>query len=137
MLARKASGDRKEAHTWAKMHGKRIRYESNGTLYELAALCNGKPLYYKTLNSRAAISTAANRVGSASLYNLDGAGITVGVWDGGQVLTTHPEFGSRITIKDSASSSHYHATHVGGTIGASGVDANAKGMAPSADIDSS
>ncbi len=45
--------------------------------------------------------------------------------------STHREFGSRVTLEDIAAV-HYHSTHVGGTIGAEGIDANAQGMAPAA-----
>ena len=61
--------------------------------------------------------------------------MTVGIWDGGSVLSTHQEFDGRVNVKDGAAS-HYHSTHVGGTIGAKGVVTSAKGMAPSANIDS-
>ena len=56
-------------------------------------------------------------------------------WDGGSVLTTHQEFGGRVANLDGVAS-HYHSTHVGGTIGAAGVVTNAKGMAPAVCIDS-
>jgi hypothetical protein len=134
-LAKRAAEDKQNARAWAQARSKPIRFERNGTLYELAAVRNGKPLYYKTLNYRAAISTAADQVRSTSPYNLDGEGVTVGVWDGGEALTTHQEFGGRVTDKDNVDS-HFHATHVGGTIGASGVQSNAKGMAPAVSIDS-
>ncbi|MEN8255252.1 MAG: S8 family serine peptidase, partial [Verrucomicrobiota bacterium] len=58
-----------------------------------------------------------------------------GVWDGGEVLISHQEFSGRVTDKDGVDS-HYHATHVGGTIGASGIQSSAKGMAPEVLIDS-
>ena len=35
---------------------------------------------------------------------------------------------------DGASVTHYHSTHVAGTIMASGVQANSKGMAPAANL---
>ena len=134
-LARQSAEDKQKARGWAKAHGKPMRFEQNGVLYELMAIYNGKPLYYHTLNINAAISTAANLVRNTAPYNLDGTGVVVGVWDGGEVLTTHQEFNGRVTDRDNVSS-HDHATHVGGTIGASGVDSQAKGMAPAALIDS-
>lgn len=107
----------------------------DGRFFELMRLDDGRPVYYITTNVNAAISTAANLVRNTSPFNVDGTGIVVGIWDAGSVLSTHQEFGGRVTVKDGASS-HYHATHVGGTIGASGVDANALGMAPASAIDS-
>jgi hypothetical protein len=94
-----------------------------------------EPLYRNTLNKNAAISTAANLLAPAP-YSLDGTGIKVGVWDGGMVRSTHVELTGRITRKNSSSLSDDHGTHVAGTIAATGVQANAKGMAPKATIDS-
>ena len=127
--------ERQNARAWAKTRGLPTRYEKRGVLYELKAVRNGKPLYYRTFNYNAAISTAANRVRQTAPFNLDGSGVRVGVWDGGEVLTTHQEFGGRVTDLDNVDS-HFHATHVGGTIGASGVNFSAKGMAPAVLIDS-
>lgn len=128
--------DRQEAKTWAKVHGKQMRFERNGVLYQLAAIENGKPLYRITHNKNAGISSAANLVWS-SPYGLDGAGISVGVWDGGEVLTTHQEFGGRVTyMPNQTEPVHFHATHVGGTIAAAGINSGAKGMAPAATIKS-
>jgi hypothetical protein len=68
---------------------------------------------------------------------LSGAGLKVGVWDGGSVLNTHQEFRTnRVTKKNSSAANNAHATHVAGTIGATGVQTNAKGMAPLVSIDS-
>lgn len=94
-----------------------------------------QPLYRTTLNANAAISTGANLLFPAP-YSLNGSGIRIGVWDGGSVLNTHSEFGGRVTRKNSSAANDDHATHVAGTIGASGVQANAKGMAPLINIDS-
>ncbi len=97
-----------------------------------------EPLYRTTSNVNAAISSGANLLrDQGAPYGLDGTGMNVAVWDGGKVRNTHQEFpNNRVTIKDSASTFEDHATHVAGTIGASGTDANAKGMAPKATIDS-
>ena len=118
----------------AKVQGWKISGEVDGRYYELMALdAKGRPVYNITDNVDAAISTGANLIRNTAPYNLNGAGFNIGIWDGGSVLSTHQEFGSRVTILDGASS-HYHATHVGGTIGASGVDSDALGMAPSVNI---
>jgi hypothetical protein len=57
-------------------------------------------------------------------YNLNGAGYSVGVWDEGAIYG-HAEFGGRITYEDwtvplDPDDYDSHATHVAGTIGASG-----------------
>jgi hypothetical protein len=95
------------------------------------------PLYRTTLNANAAISTGANLIRQTAPYNLDGSGIKVGVWDGGSVRNTHQEFNTtRVVKKNSTVAVDDHATHVAGTIGASGFQASAKGMAPLVAIDS-
>jgi hypothetical protein len=96
-----------------------------------------EPLYRTTLNANAAISTGANLIRQTAPYNLDGSGIKVGVWDGGSVRNTHQEFNTtRVVKKNSSIAAIDHATHVAGTIGASGFQASAKGMAPLVAIDS-
>lgn len=94
-----------------------------------------EPLYRKTLNANAAISTGANLLAPAP-YNLTGSGVKVGVWDGGSILGTHQELTGRVTRKNTSAAYDDHATHVAGTIAASGVQAAAKGMSPQATIDS-
>ena len=94
------------------------------------------PLYRTTLNANAAISSAANLVYPAP-YSLNGSTVKVGVWDAGSVRNTHREFTTaRVVKRNSSVANDDHATHVAGTIGASGVTANAKGMAPAVAIDS-
>jgi hypothetical protein len=94
-----------------------------------------QPLYRTTNNRNAAISTGANLL-QASPYGLDGTGVKVGVWDAGSIRTTHRELTGRVTKKNATSPLDDHSTHVAGTIASSGVDANAKGMAPKSTIDS-
>lgn len=63
----------------------------------------------------------------------------MGVWEaeGGTPLFTHPEFDTRVTKADqSPTVLNTHATHVIGTILASGVKPEARGMAPRASVDS-
>ncbi len=82
-------------------------------------------------NRNAADTTNADQlqVGGSLGLDLTGKGYTVGVWDGGLIRSTHQEFDNRVTLVDSSSSAD-HATHVAGTIGAAGINAAAKGMAP-------
>ena len=110
--------------------------QAGGRVMEIADFVGNEPVYFTTHNVNAAISTGANLLRIAP-YTLTGTGITVGLWDGGSARATHVEFatGSRVVAKDGAASID-HATHVGGTIAAAGVNASAKGMAPSAIVDS-
>ena len=115
-----------------------VRIEGPGRKVSILYTFRGdEPLYRTTLNANAAISTGANllRDGGAP-YGLTGSGLRVGVWDGGSVRSTHQEFGTRVTKKNASAANDDHATHVAGTIGASGVNPLAKGMAPAVTIDS-
>ncbi|RJP34146.1 MAG: hypothetical protein C4527_02550 [Candidatus Omnitrophota bacterium] len=96
---------------------------------DLVEWVEARPAPYQELNA-----VAAQRIHVAELYslphNLNGKNVIVGVWDGGKI-DPHSEFGSRMTVINSGASVSSHATHVGGTIGASGAGrSNAKGMAP-------
>lgn len=112
----------------------------NGTVDELMKLTpDGFPIYYSVNNKNAAKSTRANflNTGGGLGLNLDGQGMTARVWDGGKVRASHQEFGGRISVIDATAGptgNNFHATHVTGTIAAAGVDANAKGMAPLAQV---
>lgn len=93
------------------------------------------PIYRLRANSTAAISSGANLL-YPSPYNLSGAGIKVGVWDEGSVRSTHRELTGRVTLNNSSAAINDHATHVAGTIAATGVTASARGMARGARIES-
>jgi hypothetical protein len=56
-------------------------------------------------------------------YSLNGAGVTVLVYDGGRADAAHPDFGARIIQNDGSNISE-HATHVAGTVGGSGANSN-------------
>jgi hypothetical protein len=85
------------------------------------------PLYRKTLNTNAAISTGANLLNKTP-YNLNGQGMTVGVWDEARARTNHVELVGKVIAGDSRTNNSDHGTHVAGTIAARGVDPKAKGM---------
>ncbi|NBT35901.1 MAG: hypothetical protein EBT03_10275, partial [Betaproteobacteria bacterium] len=85
------------------------------------------PLYRKTLNTNAAISTGANLLNKTP-YGLNGEGMTVGVWDAARAMTNHVELAGKVTVGDSTTANDDHSTHVAGTIAAKGVDPKAKGM---------
>lgn len=132
----------KRAKEYAKAHGIELRQEfADGTVIELIDVENGQPVYYKTDNLGAAITTRANQLwqgGSVGVI-VEGEGYSkVGIWDGGSVRKTHQEFNntgtSRVTQVDNASSMSAHATHVAGTIIAAGIKPNAKGMAHKAQL---
>jgi len=81
-------------------------------------------------NRRARILSLVHRV--LNDYGYEGSGIGVTVVDGGPVFR-HNEFGNRLSIKNGGGADD-HATHVAGTIGASGNRNAAMGMAPEVSI---
>jgi hypothetical protein len=129
-LSKQAASQKKIAVDWADKNGIPVMIDNGFQKMELMRLENNKPLYYITYNVDAAISAAADEVRGASPFNVIGSNIVVGIWDGGSVLQTHQEFTDDRVVLKNVVASHYHATHVGGTIGAAGVVNNAKGMAP-------
>jgi hypothetical protein len=125
--------ERDAAQAWAAKHGRPMRLTKGRKTIALVAIRNGVHIWYATENENAAISTGASQVRNCWPYAVDGSGVTVGVWDEGAVLSSHQEFDARVTNKNRASSSS-HSTHVGGTLGAAGVNASAQGMAPAVEI---
>ncbi len=106
----------------------------DGSILELMKLTpEGLPIYYSTQNVNAAKSTRANHLntGGSLGLNLNGQGMTVREWDGGNVRATHNAFGGRVTVVDDPTSTTYaaHSTHVCGTLIAAPVPAAVKGMA--------
>jgi len=85
-------------------------------------------------NAENRVLTGANTL-NAIPYSLDGTGVTVLVYDAGQVFA-HQDFGSRLTVGPSDTSGIVnHSTHVAGTIGGDGsIVFNNRGMAPGVDI---
>ncbi len=98
---------------------------------------NGQPQYLESFrNSSAAIVAKTDRARyNNGLAELDGHGITIGIWDETVALTTHQEFGGRVHNKDNGPETSMHSTHVSGTLIAAGVNIYAKGMAYKADLD--
>lgn len=78
--------------------------------------------------------TRSNQV-QAAPYNLNGAGVSVLVFDGGTVRASHQDFGGRATVIDGDGQAN-HATHVAGTVGGSGAASGGanRGMAPGVTI---
>ncbi len=92
----------------------------------------------QTDNAQAASISQVPLLHSAP-YALSGAGVKLGIWDGGAVRDTHQEFGDRVTVREPGCGSrclgpyNAHGTHVGGTMVSSGAfNAALKGMSPAA-----
>lgn len=78
-------------HAWAvaRKQGWSPKKQVGNVLYELMAIRDGRVYMNITNNKNAAISTATDLVRNTAPYNLNGSGLTVGIWDGGAVLSTH------------------------------------------------
>ncbi len=124
-----------EALEYAKANNIPIFIKTGDVFMELMFIDkDGQPQYYITENANSSATISTNRVnpGGGAGLNLDGSGMNVHEWDGGAVRATHQEFGNRVTQVDGATTTNFHATHVCGTIIASGVQDTAKGMASAA-----
>jgi hypothetical protein len=114
----------------------------NGRAFRLQGIDEtGQPLYLTTeSNANAAATTRTNQLYSGGSLGLSLSGSSdavknrLGVWDGGAVLGTHQEFGTRVTQQDNVSTTDIHATHVSGTLIAAGISAQAKGMSFGANL---
>ncbi|MCS7018197.1 MAG: S8 family serine peptidase [Cytophagales bacterium] len=114
-----------------------IRYP-DGTVAALNGLDDsGYPEYLITYNNtRAAATTNTTALWQGGSLGLNLSGRSefmngrLGIWEaGGNVLTTHEELTGRVTIADDERTASSHATHVAGTMIASGVNPIARGMA--------
>ena len=133
------SQNKQRALTLAQINGWPLKYtDQEGSYHELISVSeDNRPIYYKTDNIAAAISTRANWLhnGGGLGLNIEGQGMIAHVWDGGIARSTHVEYDgvggeNRFTVGDNTGSRNFHGAHVMGTVIASGVRASAKGMAP-------
>lgn len=101
----------------------------------VAAIAGVRPLRVKSDNAISAQLSHVTELYSAP-YNLTGDGVTVSLFELAEGQASHIEFNGRLTVNGTggSTSDKTHATHVAGTIGATGIRADAKGMAPNARI---
>lgn len=113
-----------------------IRYDNGRIAVLQQVLDDGTLLYYTTYNDNSAVTINTVNVhgGGDRNLNLDGTNMVLGIWDGGQVRLTHQELAGRVVQVDNEQNLSDHATHVAGTMIASGVNSSAKGMAPKASL---
>ncbi|MCP4581782.1 MAG: HYR domain-containing protein [candidate division Zixibacteria bacterium] len=110
-----------------------LRLNRNSDIQLMFIGYNGKPFYYaiENINAASTISTDDVWPGGSGGFSLDGSDTDLGelcVWDAGAVLATHQEFAGRAIQMDSPGGTHYHSTHVAGTLISSGLIDSAKGM---------
>jgi hypothetical protein len=103
---------------------------SDGQFIELMAI-DPEPLYYVTTNSISARTISTSFLYSEGGMGLDlsGKNVPLAIWDVGGVRLDHQEFGGRVEQLDNPTKITSHSTEVAGTLVASGVNSNAKGMA--------
>lgn len=113
-----------------------IMKDGEGLVSELQRLdAGGLPVYYTTHNVDAAASIRTDQLwpGGPGGFNLSGSSPfmkgRLGMWDSGRVRASHREFEGRIRTQDDPSGTSVHATHVAGTMIATGLDPKARGMA--------
>lgn len=119
---------KEEAIQKAKIMNLPLTYvDEKGFFAELMYFEGDRPVYYKTTNAGAAITTKANRLNSGGSLGLDlnGQNMIVGIWDGGAIRATHQDLVGRVVQKDGESFSDntqgaIHAAHVSGTMMGSG-----------------
>lgn len=96
----------------------------------LAQLVRDRP---RVIQSDNAVAAQVSHVDTArTKYGLAGKGVVVSIYEISPLQTDHPEFGNRAS--GPTATPEAHATHVAGTIGAAGLQPNAKGMAPEATL---
>lgn len=119
-----------------------IKDDVSGKIELTDILSDGNPLYTSTSNEGSAITARSTSLynGGVLGLNIQGQGMTVGVWDGGPVRDTHQEFMvdgfTKVSILDFTSSMSDHGTHVAGTIAAKGVLPAVRGLAFNSSIKS-
>ena len=110
----------------------------DGGIAILEKMINGNPVYLTTDNMGAVQTTNTDEVqqGGSLGLNLEGQGMTVGIWDGGSVRPTHLGVAGRVTQKDAPAADSDHGTHVAGTMVASRdfLGGTVAGMAPQAQL---
>ncbi len=112
---------------------------ANGSIKQaMYVTSTGQIVYNTTFNIGAGRTLSTNKVwpGGTLGASLTGANMPnrLGIWDGGAVRVAHQELTGRATQTDGSTQLSDHATHVAGTMIASGIEANAKGMAYQASI---
>jgi len=130
-------------HIGIALHGREKARDGSTRSFSLIGFDGVTPVYAFTQNAAAAESTGANLVRLNAAYDpalaapADGSGLYVNVNDHGTIYDENPEFqlpgdgGTRVVYKEiNDLGERAHMTHVAGTVGAWGYNANLMGMAP-------
>ncbi len=126
------------AAQWALENGVPLREVlPDGRITELVSVSGGCPAVKTTLNLVAADSVSADELwpGGASGLDLNGSGVVLYEWDGGEVRSSHVELVGAVTWADDTTPGlSDHSTHVAGTMVAIGADPSARGLAFAASV---
>ena len=142
-LNTKYKSNYQKAVKMAKLKGWTIESDlGDGRIMRLQGLDEtGQPLYLMTeSNANASATTRTNQLYSGGSLGLtlngssDAVKNRLGIWDGGAVFGTHAELANRVTQQDNATTTDIHATHVSGTLIATGISAQARGMSFGANL---
>ena len=125
----------------AKQNNWKLFIKTDSTYSELVGVSKDlKPIYYQTENRGAGMTSRANKLydGGGLGLNIEGQNMTAGVWDAAAGLASHELFEGRLQVMDGTTSTHYHSTHVAGTIIGSDQFQNglARGMAFKGNVNS-
>ncbi len=105
--------------------------KQKGTSYKL-------PVIYLSANLGAAQAVNNDQLWSGGIagLSLSGDGVVLGYWDEDQPRLSHNEFSGRVTFEEASSgTNNAHATQMVGTMVATGVDSDARGMANQATVE--
>ena len=97
--------------------------ETSSADYQLQGIDeNGVPIIYEAQASPTSTITRADALHDNGVLglDLDGASMTVGIWDAGWTKTNHIEFEDRILLGDMTGEDNSHATSVSGALLAAG-----------------
>ncbi|QJP35574.1 S8 family serine peptidase [Nonlabens sp. Ci31] len=116
-----------------------ITQTKNGTTsYLIGVNILDEPIYISTMNDQAAQMQGARELQTGGSFglNIEGQGMTVGVWDIGKIRETHQALIGRTVAGETITTLNGHSTHVAGTIASNGTgDMSARGIAPQSIIE--
>ena len=142
-FSRQSDSSYRKSLQLAKQRGFKLKDSTGkGQYIELQQINSlGEPLYIgHHSNLLAGNMTRTSLVYSGGLLglNLSGKSDTMAaklaMWDGGNALSTHQEFGSRIKLQENLSGTDIHGTHVAGILASAGINSTSRGMAWGAEV---
>ena len=126
------------AKNWSRENGfPMLQHLADESLVGVQGFQEGMPVFFTTHNQRAGSLTRTSNLhpGQVSGFDLSGLNLVIGMWDASPAFNGHQEHRSRIVQKETGGVSN-HATHVAGTLVASGINSESLGMAPQAKVHS-